>query len=514
MVFSVFLALLPVLLVGWLLLFRRTATDIAGGAGLLVAILVAILYFHTAPSVVASSVIAGAIGSLTVGLVLSASLLQIFVMQQSGALARVIAFMKGLAPGQKAVQVLLINMAFGVLLTALGAATVSIIPPILLALGYTASAAILLPAIGYTGMCIYALLGIPGVVFASFCGLSLYDTGILFAKYMPLTSLAVGLCMLYITGGMRMVREGLIPVIVATLAGGATCVLMAYLDMLTITGIIAGAVMSAVLLLYVRLRGLPLFDKSKLNEADLESERKFSLLRACSPWIVLIIASLLVNIPFLPFFKLTFKDWAMPIAIIPGAPELLRPFWQAWFWVFVSTFLCLPMLRITKAQMKTAWTMFCKRSWRVILSTAIFFALAYVMNHSGKDSSWILSAPEENMIKVIAMGAVVCFGKLYPVLTPLIGVISGFIGGSQTSGIAMFTTLHLAAAQNLATSGALLATASGMGSGIASIVSPVKLLAAAVSINKPEELPSVMRTGFIMTFLITVVCSVITYFLL
>lgn len=512
MLVSVILAILPVLLVAILLLVCRVSADIAGGAGLIAAIALALGFFHTSPEVIKGAVLSGFVGSLPIAFVLVASLFQTLIMQQSGALARIVAFIKILAPGQQAIQILLVNMAFGVLLTSLGAATVSIIPPILLALGYSAFAAILLPAIGYTAMCIYALLGIPAVVFGAFTGISLQETGMLFAQYMPLTSLAVGLAMLYATGKMRLVKEGLFPTIVASIAGGGTCLVMAQLGIVTITGIIAGAVMTGALLLYLKLRGLPLFDRTLLNKTDLDAEKQFSLLRAASPWIVLTVLSLIINTPSLPFFQLTFKELAMPVTIIPGAPELVRPLWQAYFWVIVSTLICLPILGCTKKQLEKATKIFCQRSWRVFISTAFFFALAYVMNHSGKDAQWVLSAPTNNMIDVLAMGATQCFGSLYPAITPLIGLLGCFVSGSQTSAIAMFTQLHLATAHGLGVSGAMLSVASAMGAGIAGVISPAKVLAAAAAINQPQEVSTVMRTATVLAVLICFVCIAMTLF--
>jgi len=51
----------------------------------------------------------------------------------------------------------------------------------------------------------------------------------------------------------------------------------------------------------------------------------------------------------LPFFHLTYRDLAMLLEIIPGAPERVRLFWQAYFWILVSTLLALPFLKPTRA---------------------------------------------------------------------------------------------------------------------------------------------------------------------
>lgn len=512
MLISVMFALLPVLVVAWFLLVRQTSADISGGVGLFLAIALAWLWFDTAPNVIAGSLIAGVIGSLPVALVLCASLFQISVMQQTGALQRIVAFMKALTPGQQSVQILLINMAFGVLLTSLGAATVSIFPPLLLALGYSTFAAVLLPCIGYTAMCIYALLGIPAVVFAAFTGQSLIDVGWVFARYMPPLTLCVGGCMLLVTGGKKLLKEGLLPLLLTAVTGGGTCLIMAQWGLVTLTGIVAGTAMVASLLLYTRLRGLTLFDRSLLSSFDKEAEQRLTLKRACSPWIVLTIISLVLNAPFLPFFQLTFHTWAMPVDIIPGTPEKIRLFWQAYFWVFVSTFLCLPVLRITSAQLLAATRLFAGRAWRVFISCAVFFALAYVMNHSGKKADWSLIAPTDNMIDILALAAADAFGSLYATAAPFLGLLAGFISGSQTSAIAMFTRLHLATAQTLHLPGLMLAVASAMGGGLAGVISPAKVQSAAASIDCPDAAAKVMPTAFLLALLCTAVCALLTFF--
>ena len=102
------------------------------------------------------------------------------------------------------------------------------------------------------------------------------------------------------------------------------------------------------MLVYLQATGQPLFDRVAADGR--RPGRRASACRCCaglSPWIILTAFALLVNAPSLPFFELTFKQLAMPVEIIPGAPEKLRLFWQAYFWILVSTLLALPFLRPT-----------------------------------------------------------------------------------------------------------------------------------------------------------------------
>lgn len=507
-ILSVLLAFLPVLVILVLLLWCRMAIDVAGAIGLALTVLLALFWFDTAPTVVARSALAGAVGSLPVSLVLAASIFQISVMAEMGAVARLAALMKTLVPGQQAVQILLINVGFGILLTGLGAATVAILPPILLALGYPVFAAILLPALGYVALCMYALLGVPAVVLATFAGQPVYETGLALASFMPVISTCVAFATLHVTGGLRLVREGFRPALLTGLSSGFTAVLLARLGLVTVTAILAGLAVVLALVLYVKATGRPLRDPALGTEADREAERRLSLARACSPWLMLTVFSLLLNTPSLPFFDLVFRQWSMPLEIIPGAPDRLRLFWQAYFWVIVCTLLCLPLLRANRRNMAAAWGKSLHRAWRPFLATVVYFAIAYVMNQSGKQADWTLGAPDNSMILVMAEAASDLFGGFYPAAAPFLGLLAGFVSGSASSAVAMFTRLHMAAAEAIHASGLLVATASSIGGGLAGVVSPSKLFNAAASIDRMDAATSALRPAFAVGLLITAVCAV------
>jgi len=509
---SIFLAFFPVIAIFFLLLVYRVAADTAGFIGWGLAALVAWLYFQTPVEVVLTASLAGLVASLPIALVMAASIMQITLMQETGAVARVVALMKTIAPGQQTVQIMIINVGFGILLTSLGAVTVSILPPIMIALGYSTMTAILLPALGYDALCTYALLGIPAVVYAQFVGRPVNEIGGYFAMYMPVISTCIALGMLQITGGTAMVKKGFVPAVIAGVTAGGIAILMAGVGLVTITGIAAGLGVIVVLVLYVKLTGKQLQDRGLLNEKDLAAEQRLSLARATSPWILLTVFSLILNAPGLPFFKLTFVDWAMPLEIIPGNPEKIRLLWQAYFWVVVCTFLALPIMRATGEQVKRGLQTSAKRAFRPILSASVFFAIAYLMNHSGKGVDWKLAVPTNNMIYVMADASAATFGKFYAAFAPYLGLLGGFISGSETSSIAMLTKLHLSTAEKIGASGLVIAAASGIGGGLASVISPAKLQNAASSIDKIREASVAIRPAFVISMLITAVVSVMTMY--
>jgi lactate permease len=147
-----------------------------------------------------------------------------------------------------------------------------------------------------------------------------------------------------------------------------------------------------------------------------------------------------------------------------------------------------------------------------MLATAVFFAIALVMNHSGKGVDWALVDPSNNMIHVLAASAVSGFGQLYPVMAPFLGLFAGFVSGSEASAIAMLTKLHLTASEKIGGIGLLIAAASGIGGGLASVISPAKLQNAAAAIDRIGEEGTVIRTTFVISIIITAVCAIMTLF--
>ncbi|MBU2447625.1 MAG: L-lactate permease, partial [Bacteroidetes bacterium] len=197
---AVFLALMPVLVIFILLIWRRMAADTAGVIGWIATVLVAWLYFQTPLAVTLKSSLAGVVASFPITIMVAASLLQVFIMIETGAIARVVALIKKIAPKDQIVQIMIVNVGFGTLLAAMGATPVSILPPIMLALGYSSFVAIALPALGYDALCTYALLGVPVVVFASMVGKPVNEVGGYFARFMPVISTCIALGILWIVG--------------------------------------------------------------------------------------------------------------------------------------------------------------------------------------------------------------------------------------------------------------------------------------------------------------------------
>jgi lactate permease len=520
----VFLALLPVVVIFLLLILRRTPADIAGLVGWGVTVLVAIAVFHTAPVVALRASLAGVVASLPISLMVAASIFQMTFMMEVGAVKRIVLAMKAVSPQDRVAQILMINVGFGTLVTALGATPVSILPPIMIALGYSSYVAIALPAIGYDSLCTYALLAIPAVVYTDVLGplvkdagitLTLQGTGLLFARFIPLVTTCIALGMFWIVGRWQMMLRGLLPAILTGLVAGGCCWLMATADLVPLTGVVAGAAIIVLLSITLKLRRLPVYAEGELTAEDLRAKSSMRLVKAASPWLLLLVFATLVNLKALPFFELFFKDLPLAIPVIPGKPIPTRVLWQAYTWVLVATLVSTAFFKPTTAQWRAVLARTWKRAPRPVFAAAVFFAIAYVIDHSGKTvagGAWVAN-PANNMVQVLATAAAATFGSMYGLAAPYLGLLAGFISGSETSAIAMLSRFHIETARALdrtAAVGLLLAAASGVGGGLASVISPAKLQNAAAIIDRIGEEGKVLRTTTVISLLITLLTAVAT----
>jgi lactate permease len=520
------LTLLPIAVILVMLIVFKKAADTSGIIGWLAVSAVAFFFFNTSFEVILRSTGAGLIRSFSVSLIVATSLLQMAFMEKTGALKRIIIFVKTISSESRAVQIMLINIGFGTLMVAVGATPVSLLPPILVAMGYSTYVAIALPAIGYDSLCTYALLGAPIVVFVdmanNFLGpgneISLHEAGMVFYMFLPVVSTLIGFCMLWIVGKWQAIKEGWLPCLIT----GATIGVVAYFtnrfdNLVVLTGVMCGIAVIAVMVLFLKAKGMKVIDKSRLSAEELEYEKSYPLWKALMPWLLLIVMILALNLPK-DVFDYLYRTLKLPVTGLcaDGKPLDTRFLWQAYTWIFVSVILAIPFLKPTKAQLKDTLKVWSKRAPRPVFAAAIFFAIGEIMNMSGfsmADKAFAVPS----MIKVLATYSADFFHSAYGAVVTFIGLFGGFITGSEASTIAMFAKYTLSTAQQLSlpVCGLIIITAGlAFGGGLASVISPAKLQNAAASIDKIGEENKVIRIAFVFALILTAVTSLYTIVLL
>ncbi|TFG31145.1 L-lactate permease [Candidatus Thorarchaeota archaeon] len=537
-----FLIILPIILAFVLLVYLKKAADITGIIVWLVTIIIAIFAFQTDVPIALTASLAGIIKSFPISLMVATSILMMSFMQETGALQRLIVFFKTLGGGSKPMQILMISFGLGLFLVGIGATPVSMLPPVMLALGFNPMVAVALPSIGYDPLTTFALLGVPVVVFTgeySAWGsvISIQEAGSVFAWFMPVVSLGIAISMLWIAGGRKLLssRDGLLLASICGITAGLIAIVCNVIfPLTTLTNVFAGAAVLLVLFFFNKIRNKPIIDRTILDEKDHEIETKISLHRASIPWVVLVVLSLATNL--IPqIFQFLFHDLALPVTIgefsilgfqilSAGYPGALytRVLWQAYTLMLIATIVSMPFLKTNSDVLKRTFASFRKRAPRPVLAAAIFFAMAEVMNFSG----WIIDVsdtwlnptnlangldPTNNMIFLLA-GLTAGIGILYPILAPFMGLLAGFISGSETSAIAMFTKYHVEASTAVGANSIVVAASNGIGGGLASVLSPAKIQNAAAVIDKIGIEGQVIRYGAVVALLMTWVTAIMTMF--
>ncbi|MHA2022573.1 MAG: L-lactate permease, partial [Candidatus Thorarchaeota archaeon] len=356
-ILGLILIILPIVLAFVLLVYLRKAADVTGVVVWLATMAIAIFAFQTDIAIALTASLAGIIKSFPISLMVATSILMMSFMQETGALQRLIVFFKTLGGGSKPMQILMISFGLGLFLVGIGATPVSMLPPVMLALGFNPMVAVALPSIGYDPLTTFALLGVPAVVFVgeySAWGsvISLQQAGSAFAWFMPVVSLGIAVSMLWIAGGRKLLssRDGLLLASICGLTAGLMAIVCNVIfPLTTLTNVFAGATVLLVLFLFNKIRNKPIIDRTILDENDHEIEAGISLRRASIPWVVLVILSLATNL--IPqIFQFLFHDLALPLTIgefsildfqifSSGYPGILntRVLWQAYTLMLIAT---------------------------------------------------------------------------------------------------------------------------------------------------------------------------------
>lgn len=139
-----------------------------------------------------------------------------------------------------------------------------------------------------------------------------------------------------------------------------------------------------------------------------------------------------------------------------------------------------------------------KANWKTIVTICSVLATAKVMGYSG-------------MISDIASFLVVTTGGAYPLISPLIGAIGGFVTGSGTSTSVLFGGLQAETARSLGLPEAWMAAANVLGGGIGKMICPQGIAIGASAINKSGSESKILGSMFKYFILYVVIAGIICY---
>ena len=516
---------LIVILVG--VAFLRQSGLTMAFVGVILAIVLAVLEFGTPVLVAFGAAAVGFVNSFGISISIAATMLMIFLMQETGALSTVSKVIKQQMAGDE-VRALYIGIGFGSFLTSLGVTAPALFPPLLVTMGFTRVSAIAISVLGYDPTTSFSLLSIPitlpAKVSQSIIGVSINPIELAFkiAIFLPLVSTGFAFAILWLIGGKTSMRRGAVPATICGLTLAFACLGAVSVDYFTgveyvplrIVGVIGGVCAMVSLYVYNRL-----VHSSTSKETVADYPRIKEILRSFSPWIILTTLAAVVSIPQVGDWLSNIIGSSEKITIFANQSVDLNVFSQIYTWIFVAIALSLIILRPAKKQLKSAGVVWLRRFASPFLAYSLYFCIAYVMAFSAMEVVNGVLTPsslynELNMNFILGSTLATVFGAGYIFVAASLGLLGSIVGGSETSSNVLFMKIQKTASDQVGLDSSSFLTVYGshaVAGGVASAVTPAKITNAVVTIGETRETEAlIMRKHLVIALLLTVATGVLT----
>ena len=512
------MAVLPILIVLFGMLFFSRSGVFMSVVGWLFAGLVAYLYFKTPLSVVWGASVYGIVKAFAITFAVAFTMLMIFIMKETGALGEIVKTILSITK-DKVQQTLFVGLGFGSLATSLGVVTPALFPPVFVALGFTPLAAVAISVLCYDPLTSFALLSIPITLPAKVAwgpfginppGIKDLDHFIWsftqhITVFLPVVSVGFALMMLYFVGKWEAIKRHWLGATIAGLTLSLTALFLAFTKIVPVEviGIFSG-LLTMIISYFIYKRG---------SEEKVKLDKEF--LKAASPWILLFALSLITNYPPVKKF-LAQLPGSLEVVTIAGKKEDLNVLAHVYFWILVSTVLSLPILKPTGEELKRAFNVWIKSVWKPFIAYSLFFAVAFIMAWSGMEFvngklHPMAEFKQLNMDYIIGKTFADWFGSLYPLVSPFLGLLGAFVGGSETASNVLFAKIQFGATVATVGAPAFMAIygAHAVAGGIASAITPSKITNAAALVGvKGKEEGELLKTLILPVLALTLFVGV------
>ena len=503
------LAFIPIGLILVLMLGLRWGAAKAGAAGYLSALVIAILFFGAGPVLLAYSHVKALFLSLDVLLIIWGAFLLYMVADEAGAIRTIGKSLPHLTADQ-GMQALVIGWAFASFLQGVGGfgVPVAVIAPILVGLGFTPLAAVIIPSIGHGWGVTFGSLGSSFQALISATSLTAEVLSPLSALFLSLSGLVVGLMVAHAASGWEGVRRLVKPVLLLGLVMGIVHYLVAvagFWNLATFVAGVCGLVLCFPLARHYRPQGGANPSNNDNDPLDIRA-----LILALAGYAILVAVILLVQFvaPLREFlgqvaFRVSFPEMITELRfIIPPATRTLRIFQHTGTQLFYASFLSYFVYRIAGLYKRPKSAVrIVSGTVRKVMSSSVSIAsmvsMAVIMENSG-------------MTDTLAQGLASGTGQFFPFIAPWIGALGAFMTGSNTNSNVVFGALQLRTAMLLGFLPAVILAGQTAGASLASVIAPTKVVVGASTAGMAGREGEVMRQLLVYTIPLVLLTSLFT----
>jgi lactate permease len=479
---SFLVALLPILTVLVLLGLLRLPAWIAAGAGLIVALVIAIAVWKMPAGLALNSVANGTAFALwPVMWIVFNALLLYNVAVRSGRFDAFRNWVVGYLPNDRRVVLVVVGFCFGALLEGVSGfgTPVAITSSLLILVGYPPLEALVFVLIFNTAPVAFGALGVPVTVLGAVTGLPASTLGAMIGRQLPVLALILPFYVIALYGGWRSVRA-LWPVLLV--AGGSFAVSQFvasnYIDY-TLTDVLSSLGSLAATLLFLQV-WRPAEDPEFRIAQSSEGRRSATVVPDWQGWLPWLIVSITVivwtsyQVAAVGQEKVQWPGLhkAISITLYGG-----KPYDAVWTFqplgtgtaILLAAIMTAIVVRLPVRALFACIGETLRQIWLAALTVVLIISLAYLMNYSG-------------LAYTLGKG-VASTGHLFVLLSPFLGWLAVMLSGSDTSGNALFGNLQVVAARQLNLDPTLFAASNSSGGVLGKMISPQNI-ATGVSVTK------------------------------
>ncbi|PKU22442.1 lactate permease LctP family transporter [Telmatospirillum siberiense] len=491
---SSLVAALPIIFFFLALTVFKMKGHVAGTVTVVIALLVAVLFYHMPVTTALAAVGDGfCFGLWPIAWIIIAAVFLYKLTVKTGQFEIIRSSIVSVTEDQR-LQMLLIGFSFGAFLEGAAGfgAPVAITSALLVGMGFEPIYAAGLCLIANTAPVAFGAMGIPILVGAQVAGVDAFRMGAEAGRVLAVLTLLVPFWVIFIMDGWKGVKETWPAVLVAAVTFDVGQLLASnYIgfELPAILGSIFSLIGTAIFLKFWKPKNIFRFKHSKAAGEN-KTYTGGQIFMAWSPYIILTLSVVLWN---LPFFKVLFAKggalyettitFAVPyldkmVLKAPPIAKVLTAYPASFSLNLVSAtgtailVAAVVSMMVVRAKVSMGVSTFFEvlnDLKKPIWTIGSVVAFAYVCNYSGLSSTLALMFAES--------------GSAFTFFSPVLGWVGVFLTGSDTSANALFCALQGATAQQIGVSDILLVAANTTGGTIGKMISPQSIAVACAAVG-------------------------------
>ena len=498
-----FLSLLPILsLLICLLAFKLSAAK-ASALSFFVTFVIFLYYFRPGADGIAITIAKGCSLALFVILITWGAMFLYNLVNEAKALD-VINRNIEIALSNKFHQFILLSWAFAPFLQGIAGfgAPVIVVTSILVSMGFNPVASSCAVLIGHSWAISFGSMG-SSIYAIDMVTQSPINEIIVYMSYFGMLAMFfTGLAVCFIYGGIKYVAKGLPFVLFISIVMSIALYILANLGVLSVISLLTGLTGFVAGFFVSRARGKG-EERIRLYSAEL------NLFQAILPYLLTVIFSILFFILDPPFVigvnfagYETFFGLVVPQEVGYVKFNILKfPFTI----IMISSFISMIVFYKKKTfNMRVAKSVIAKTAQKCVSTT---ITLLFLLNIA-------VMMKDSGMIGQIAVSLASIFGKAYPLVAPLIGLLGAFITGSNTNSNIIFGSLQEIAAISIGAGTAVMCAAQSIGASVGASMSPPMVAIGAIAAQIQGNEGQIYRKNIISIFIIIFILGVVNFLIL